>query len=67
MNLFQDGQTDDVVLSGELAQQMANDPAFVSQKEASTQYMELNQRDENHHLEMRTYVKQFLTQSTVKR
>ncbi|MEM5198770.1 peptide ABC transporter substrate-binding protein, partial [Enterococcus faecium] len=34
------------VLSGELAQQMANDPAFVSQKEASTQYMELNQRDE---------------------
>ncbi len=25
---------------------MANDPAFVSQKEASTQYMELNQRDE---------------------
>ena len=46
LNLFQDGQTDDVVLSGELAQQMANDPAFVSQKEASTQYMELNQRDE---------------------
>ncbi|QQV79525.1 hypothetical protein JG559_08975 [Enterococcus faecalis] len=28
LNLFQDGQTDDVVLSGELAQQMANDPAF---------------------------------------
>ena len=46
LNLFQDRQTDDVVLSGELAQQMANDPAFVSQKEASTQYMELNQRDE---------------------
>ena len=46
---------------------MANDPAFVSQKEASTQYMELNQRDEKSHLEMRTYVKQFLTQSTVKR
>ena len=32
LNLFQDRQTDDVVLSGELAQQMANDPAFVSQK-----------------------------------
>jgi oligopeptide transport system substrate-binding protein len=47
LNLFQDGQTDDVTLTGELAQQMVNDPAFVSQKEASTQYMELNQRDEN--------------------
>jgi len=47
LNLFQDGQTDDIKLTGELAQQMANDPAFVSQKEASTQYMELNQRDEN--------------------
>ncbi|MBO0470661.1 peptide ABC transporter substrate-binding protein [Enterococcus sp. DIV0242_7C1] len=46
-NLFQDGQADDVILTGELAQQAANDPALVIQKEASTQYMELNQIDEN--------------------
>lgn len=47
LNLFQDGQADDVILTGELAQQMANDPAFVSQKEARTSYLEYNQRDEN--------------------
>jgi oligopeptide transport system substrate-binding protein len=46
-NLFQDGQADDVQLTGELAQQAANDPQLVIQKEASTQYMELNQMDEN--------------------
>lgn len=45
-NLFQDGQADDVQLTGELAQQAANDPQLVIQKEASTQYMELNQIDE---------------------
>lgn len=32
LNLFQDRQTDDVVLSGELAQQMANDPALLVKK-----------------------------------
>ncbi|MCB5954539.1 peptide ABC transporter substrate-binding protein [Enterococcus sp. CWB-B31] len=47
LNLFQDGQTDDVILTGELAQQMANDPEYVSQKEASTQYLELNQIDDD--------------------
>lgn len=47
LNLFQDGQADDVILTGELAQQMANDPAFVSQKEATTYYLELNQREDN--------------------
>ncbi|OTN88180.1 peptide ABC transporter peptide-binding protein [Enterococcus sp. 7E2_DIV0204] len=47
LNLFQDGQVDEVVLSGELAQQMASDPEFVIEKEASTQYMELNQREDN--------------------
>ncbi|MTD37530.1 peptide ABC transporter substrate-binding protein [Erwinia sp. CPCC 100877] len=46
-NLFQDGQADDVQLTGELAQQAANDPQLVIQKEASTQYIELNQMDEN--------------------
>ena len=45
-NLFQDGQVDDVILTGELAQQAASDPQLVLQKEASTQYLELNQRDE---------------------
>lgn len=47
LNLFQDGQADDVILTGELAQQMANDPAYVAQPEASTQYLELNQTDED--------------------
>jgi oligopeptide transport system substrate-binding protein len=47
LNLFQDGQADDVILTGELAQQMANDEAFVSQPEATTYYFEVNQRDED--------------------
>ncbi|EFU74692.1 peptide ABC transporter substrate-binding protein [Enterococcus italicus] len=47
LNLFQDGEADDVILSGELAQQMANDKSFVSQPEASTTYLEMNQRDAN--------------------
>lgn len=47
LNLFQDGQADDIILSGELAQQMANDEAFVSQKEARTTYVEVNQRGED--------------------
>ncbi|WP_321385150.1 peptide ABC transporter substrate-binding protein [uncultured Enterococcus sp.] len=46
LNLFQDGQADDVILTGELAQQMATDPEYVIQKEASTQYLELNQIEE---------------------
>lgn len=47
LNLFQDGQADDVILTGELAQQMANDEAFVSEPLARTSYIELNQREEN--------------------
>ncbi|BDP96759.1 hypothetical protein EfmGK961_05750 [Enterococcus faecium] len=39
MNLFKDGQADDVILSGELAQQNANDPAYTSVKEARTSLM----------------------------
>ncbi len=38
LNLFQDGQTDDVVLSGELAQQMANDPALLVKRSINTIY-----------------------------
>jgi len=44
LNLFQDGEADDVILSGELAQQMANDKAFVSQEDGRTSYLEYNQR-----------------------
>jgi len=47
LNLFQDGQADDVILTGELAQQMANDEAFVSEPLARTSYIELNQREED--------------------
>ena len=47
LNLFQDGQADDIILTGELAQQMANDEAFVSEPLARTSYIELNQREED--------------------
>lgn len=43
LNMFENDQIDDVVLTGELAQQKREDPQFVIQKEASTQYLELNQ------------------------
>lgn len=43
LNLFQDGQTDDIVITGELAQQMADDPAFYSQEMSNTTYVEFNQ------------------------
>lgn len=46
LNLFQDGQADDVILSGELAKQMAEDPELVIEKDARTSYLEFNQRDE---------------------
>ncbi|MBO0461896.1 peptide ABC transporter substrate-binding protein [Enterococcus sp. DIV1298c] len=47
LNLFKDGQADDVILSGELAQQNANDPAYTSVKEARTSYIEFNQREDD--------------------
>lgn len=47
LNLFNDGQTDDVVLTGELAQQNTNDPEYQSIKEARTAYIELNQEEED--------------------
>lgn len=46
VNLFQDGQQDDVILSGELANQMADDPQFVIVKEARTSYMDFNKTKE---------------------
>ncbi|AOF49590.1 peptide ABC transporter substrate-binding protein [Tetragenococcus halophilus] len=47
LNLFQDGQADEITLSGELAQQMANDPDYLTIPMASTFYMEMNQDDED--------------------
>lgn len=47
LNLFQDGQADEVPLSGELAQQMKNEPNYIILKGASTFYLEPNQREEN--------------------
>ncbi|MDN6639603.1 MAG: peptide ABC transporter substrate-binding protein [Tetragenococcus sp.] len=47
LNLFNDDQTDDVVLTGELAQQNANDSEYQSIKEARTAYIELNQEEED--------------------
>ncbi|AYW49981.1 peptide ABC transporter substrate-binding protein [Tetragenococcus halophilus] len=47
LNLFNDGQTDDVVLTGELAQQNADNPEYQSVKESRTSYIELNEADED--------------------
>ena len=43
LSLYEDGQAEDVELSGELAQQMANSPDFVTDKEAGVRYLEMNQ------------------------
>lgn len=43
LNLYQAGDVDDIRLTGELAQQMADDPDLVIEKQASTYYLELNQ------------------------
>ncbi|MEI5993571.1 hypothetical protein A5880_001118 [Enterococcus sp. 4G2_DIV0659] len=43
LNLFQDGQTDDIVVTGELAQQMVDDKAFFSQEMSNATYVEYNQ------------------------
>lgn len=46
LNLFQDDQSDDVPLTGELAEQMKEDPNYIVLKMASTFYLETNQKDE---------------------
>lgn len=43
LNLFQDNQADDIVVTGEIAQQMVNDPAFYSQVMSNATYVEFNQ------------------------
>ena len=47
LNLFKDGQADDVILTGELAKQMKGDAAYLTQPEARTTYLEVNQREAN--------------------
>lgn len=47
LNLYEDGQADDVRLTGELAQQMADDPELVIEKQAGVYYFEMNQRDKD--------------------
>lgn len=47
LNLFKDGQADDVILTGELAKQMKGDAAYITQPEARTTYLEVNQREAN--------------------
>ena len=42
LNLYQDNKLDDVVLSGNNAQQMKNDPAFNNVPRNATYYLELN-------------------------
>lgn len=44
-NLFKDGASDDVILSGEMAKQMKKDPEYVVVSDARTQYIEANQKD----------------------
>lgn len=47
LNLFNDDKADDVILTGELAQQNRNNPAFTAVPQASTNYLEFNQRTES--------------------
>lgn len=47
LNMFQDGEEDDVILTGELAKQNANDKEYAIDKESRTQYIEMNQRKED--------------------
>ncbi|MHC5373327.1 peptide ABC transporter substrate-binding protein [Enterococcus sp. LJL120] len=45
LNLFNDGQLNDVTLTGELAQQNAGEEAYVVDKSSRTTYIEMNQRE----------------------
>jgi oligopeptide transport system substrate-binding protein len=44
LNLFKDGEADDVTLTGELAQQNKTNKHFISGKVSRTNYLEFNQR-----------------------
>lgn len=43
LSLYEDGQVEDIQISGELAQQMANHPDYFTDKEAGVLYIEINQ------------------------
>lgn len=47
LNLYQDGQADDVTLTGELAQQMKDDPDLHIEQQGGPYYLELNQIKED--------------------
>jgi oligopeptide transport system substrate-binding protein len=47
LNLYDDGQVEEIQLSGELAQQKAGDPELHIEKKASARYLELNQREKD--------------------
>ena len=42
LNLYEDGQLDDVIVTGELAKQYANDPGFVGDEDGRTVYVDTN-------------------------
>ncbi|MGF2052414.1 peptide ABC transporter substrate-binding protein [Enterococcus casseliflavus] len=46
-NLYESGQADDIILSGELAMQNVNHPDYIVQPSATTQYLEMNQAPED--------------------
>lgn len=47
LNLYEDNQVDEVLLSGELAQQMVNNDDLVIDNKASTSYLQMNYNNEN--------------------
>lgn len=47
LNLYEDGQLDDVILTGELAQQFRDNEDYVLDKDGRTIYIDLNQKDKN--------------------
>lgn len=44
LNLYEDGQLDDVIISGELAKQYANDDNFVGDKDGRVVYLDMNKK-----------------------
>jgi oligopeptide transport system substrate-binding protein len=47
LNLFEAGKADDVTVSGEIAAQMKDNPAYFPAEEARTSYIEMNQKGDN--------------------
>ncbi|MGO3732051.1 MAG: peptide ABC transporter substrate-binding protein [Vagococcus sp.] len=45
LNLYEDGQLDDVIITGELAQQYKEDPNFVGEQDGRVVYLDMNQED----------------------